>query len=155
MPLGTELDLDAGHIVLDEDPAPSPSRKWHMQQPPLFGPCLSWPNGRPSQQLLSTCSYLHLFCVVRRCSVFWPPTCHERQLSSVQFTTDCSCSNVCSRTGRPSTSCWSLSLLSRLLSRSSQQRWRAAPSAPAASTLPRYTRLSLSLHPRLLLLLIV
>ena len=25
------------------------------QQPPLFGPCLLWPNGCPSQLLLSTC----------------------------------------------------------------------------------------------------
>jgi len=25
------------------------------QQPPLFGPCLLWPNGRPPQLLLSTC----------------------------------------------------------------------------------------------------
>ena len=29
-------------------------RKW-AQQPPLFGPCLLWRNGRPSQQLLSSC----------------------------------------------------------------------------------------------------
>ena len=26
------------------------------QEPPLFGPCLLWPNGRPSQQLLSSCA---------------------------------------------------------------------------------------------------
>ena len=26
-------------------------------QAPIFGPCLSWPNGRPSQQLLSTCLF--------------------------------------------------------------------------------------------------
>jgi len=32
-----------------------PSRKWH-KPPPLFGPCLLWPNGRPSQLLLSTCT---------------------------------------------------------------------------------------------------
>jgi len=25
------------------------------QQPPLFGPCLLWPSGRPSQQLVSSC----------------------------------------------------------------------------------------------------
>jgi len=25
----------------------------HGKQPPLFGPCLLWPNGRPSQQLLT------------------------------------------------------------------------------------------------------
>jgi len=28
----------------------------HMwRSPPIFGPCLLWPNGRPSQLLLSTC----------------------------------------------------------------------------------------------------
>jgi len=36
----------------------SPPRKG-AQQPPFFGPCLLWPNDRPSQQLLSSC--IHLF----------------------------------------------------------------------------------------------
>jgi len=40
-PLGTEVDLGPGHIVLDEDPAPPPAKE--AQQPPLFGPCLLWP----------------------------------------------------------------------------------------------------------------
>ena len=48
MPLGTEVDLGAGHTVLDGDPAP-----------PIFGPCLLWPNGRPSQLLLCTCCKRH------------------------------------------------------------------------------------------------
>ena len=51
-PLGTEVDLGPGHIVLDGDPAP-PAKG--AQQPPPFGPCLLWPqspigrftNGRP------------------------------------------------------------------------------------------------------------
>jgi len=31
-------------------------------QPPFFGPCLLWPNGRPSQLLLSTCLlYLNMY----------------------------------------------------------------------------------------------
>jgi len=47
MPLGTEV----GHIVLDEDTAP-PKKRHNI---PIFGPCLLWPNGRPSQLLLSTC----------------------------------------------------------------------------------------------------
>ena len=54
MPLGTEIGLSPGHIVLDGDPAPP--RKG-AQQPPLFAPCLLWPNGRPSQQLLSSFSF--------------------------------------------------------------------------------------------------
>ena len=37
--------------MLDGDPAPSKMGT----APPLFGPCLLWPNGRPSQLLLSTC----------------------------------------------------------------------------------------------------
>jgi len=38
-PLGMEVDLDSGHIVLDDVPAPAKG----AQQPPLFGPCLLWP----------------------------------------------------------------------------------------------------------------
>jgi len=52
MPLGTKVGLDPGHIVLHGDPA-SPFQKGTV--PPVFGPCLLWPNGRPSQLLLSTC----------------------------------------------------------------------------------------------------
>ena len=51
MPLGLEVDLGPGHIVLDGDDAP-PERGTPA---PLFGPCLLWPNGRQSQLLLSTC----------------------------------------------------------------------------------------------------
>jgi len=51
MPLCKEVGLGPGHIVLDGDPK--------VTQPPqqplsAFGPCLLWPNGRPSQQLLSS-----------------------------------------------------------------------------------------------------
>ena len=52
MPLGTELDLRPGHIV--SDGAQLPPGKGHSG-PPLFGRCLLWPNGRPSQLLLSSC----------------------------------------------------------------------------------------------------
>jgi len=52
MPLGREVDFGLGHIVVDGDTAPP--RKGHTS-PPLFGPCLLWPNGRPSQLLMSTC----------------------------------------------------------------------------------------------------
>ena len=38
-PLGTEVDLGPGHIVLDGVPAPAKG----AQQRPLFGPCLLWP----------------------------------------------------------------------------------------------------------------
>ena len=54
MPHGTE----AGHIVLDGNPAPS--RKGHRSHPSLFGLCLLWPNGRSSQLLMSTCFVLFI-----------------------------------------------------------------------------------------------
>ena len=41
--------------MLDGDPTPPP-RKRDKSSPPLFGPCLLWPNGRPSQQLLRSCA---------------------------------------------------------------------------------------------------
>ena len=50
MPQGTKVGLCAGHIVLDRDPSPPKEA-----QPPIFGPCLLWPKGRPSQLLLGTC----------------------------------------------------------------------------------------------------
>jgi len=53
MPLGTEVGLGPGDIVLDEDPAPP--QKGAQQPPPLFGSYLLWQNGRPSQLLLSCC----------------------------------------------------------------------------------------------------
>jgi len=39
MPLGTEVGLGPGHIILDGVPAPSKG----AQQPPLFRRCLLWP----------------------------------------------------------------------------------------------------------------
>ena len=41
MPLGTEVGLGPGDIVLDGDPAPPIKGT----APPLFGPCLFWPIG--------------------------------------------------------------------------------------------------------------
>jgi len=42
MPLGTEVGLGPGLTVLDGDPAPPQKRG---QSPPIFDPCLLWPNG--------------------------------------------------------------------------------------------------------------
>jgi len=41
--LGLEVGLGSGHIVVDGDSAPLP--KNGTQPPPIFGPCLLWPNG--------------------------------------------------------------------------------------------------------------
>ena len=62
--LGTGVGLGPGHIVLDGDPAP-PSPTKRAQQPlSIFGTCLLWPNGRPSQQLLNSC-YVTLWLAYR------------------------------------------------------------------------------------------
>jgi len=55
MPLGKVVGLGPRHIVLDGDPVGT-----QPTQQPLhtFGPCLLWPNGHPSQQLLSSCIML-------------------------------------------------------------------------------------------------
>jgi len=42
MPLGMEAGLSPGHIVLAGNPAPLPKKG---TEPPIFGPCLLWPNG--------------------------------------------------------------------------------------------------------------
>jgi len=39
--LGVEVCLGPSHIVLDGDPSPPPGRG---HSPPVFGPCLLWPN---------------------------------------------------------------------------------------------------------------
>jgi len=41
MPLGIEVGLGPGHIVLDGDPAPPPPKRGT----PIFGLYLLWPNG--------------------------------------------------------------------------------------------------------------
>jgi len=59
MALCTKVGLVSGHIVLHGDPAPPPIRG---TAPKIFGPCLLWPNGRPSQLLLSTCPLAYEKC---------------------------------------------------------------------------------------------
>ena len=44
MPLGVEVGLSPWDFVLDGDPAPPP-QKGADRRPPIFGPCLLWPNG--------------------------------------------------------------------------------------------------------------
>jgi len=50
MAAGVEVDLGPGHIVLDGDPALLPKKG---ADPPIFCPCLLWPNGWMDQD--ATC----------------------------------------------------------------------------------------------------
>jgi len=52
---GGRRSLGPGDIVLVGDPASPTERGTAAPFPPLFGPCLLRPNGRPYQQLLSSC----------------------------------------------------------------------------------------------------
>jgi len=45
MPLGMDLGIGPDLIVLDGDPAPPKKGA----QPPIFGPCVLWPNGWKDQ----------------------------------------------------------------------------------------------------------
>jgi len=59
---GLEVDLGPGDIVLDGIQLPIK----RCTAPPLFGPCLLWPNGRPSQLLLCTCVGFSSRCLAQR-----------------------------------------------------------------------------------------
>jgi len=48
MPLGMEVGLDPSDIVLDGNPAPPPRK---VAEPPIFGPCLLWPNNWMDQDV--------------------------------------------------------------------------------------------------------
>jgi len=66
MPLGTEVELGRGDIVLD---AAQLHPKWGMavkfgMATKIFNPCLLWPNGCPSQLLLSSCSKLKMAAAI-------------------------------------------------------------------------------------------
>ena len=67
MPLGMKVDLGPGDIVLDGDPGPPKG----AQQLPVFGPCPLSPDGRPSQLLLSSCSYSDMAFGVKLYKQFW------------------------------------------------------------------------------------
>jgi len=57
MSLSKEVGLGPGHTVLDGDPVGT--QRPPQQRLPTFRPL--WPNGRPSQQLLSNCFFSHYF----------------------------------------------------------------------------------------------
>ena len=53
--LGTEVGIGPDDIVLDVDPAPSPTERDTAAPTFRLMSIDLWPNGRPSQQLLSSC----------------------------------------------------------------------------------------------------
>ena len=64
IPLGTEVGLSPGDIVLDGDPAPSSQRKTGTP-PPLFGPCLLWPKAKRSP-ISATAELLLIYAVIHK-----------------------------------------------------------------------------------------
>ena len=69
-PLGTEVDLGLGHIVLDGVPAPAKG----AEQPALFGPCLLWPLSPISAtaELVIICYLLSDF-ILTHLTCYYPP----------------------------------------------------------------------------------
>jgi len=55
-PLGMEVDLGPGHIVLDRDPAAPPAKGAKGAEHPLFSAHVYCGHCRPSQLLLSSCT---------------------------------------------------------------------------------------------------
>jgi len=52
MALGMEVGLSPGDFVLDGDPARLPKKEPNpVAEPPIFGPCLLWPNGWMDQEV--------------------------------------------------------------------------------------------------------
>jgi len=68
-PLGTEVDLGAGHIVLDRFPA----LRGRGTAPPLLGPCLLWPRS----PILATAELLLLDVMARPISAWLRHTCYK------------------------------------------------------------------------------
>jgi len=79
MPLGRKVGLGPGHIVLDEDPAPPPKKG---AQPPIFGPCLLWPNGWMDQDATwyDSRPWSGQHCI--RCGPSSTPKGHRPQISA-------------------------------------------------------------------------
>jgi len=70
MPLGTEVCLGPGHIVLDGDPAP-PLLKGHSSHPPLFSAHVYCGHGHPSQLLLSSCYFCKNSLTASEVTTLW------------------------------------------------------------------------------------
>ena len=85
MPLGTEVGYrprSRRHCVRWE---PSSPTKRDTASPPIFGPCLLWPNGRPSQLLLNSCIIWQHFLVLHSPN-FWPMSAVTKRLDGQDAT---------------------------------------------------------------------
>ena len=82
MPLGKEVGLDPGNIALNGDPAPPPPKRG--QSPPIFGPCLLWPNGWWCQFVRMWASAQATLCYI------WPSSPQEKG-DSPQFSAHVYC----------------------------------------------------------------
>jgi len=69
-PLGTEVDISAGYIVLDGFPA----LRERGTAPPLLGPCLLWPRSP-----ISATVKLLLHISITYCRTFIPVVTHNYQ----------------------------------------------------------------------------
>jgi len=87
IPLGMEVGHGQGDIVLGVCPAPPPQMGY---SPKIFCPCLLWPNGRPSQLLLSSCLFYSVLAArsvtIWRQMAFDAPNCFEAVASRTSFT---------------------------------------------------------------------
>jgi len=70
MPLGAKVGFRLGHFVLHGAWGFELSSIRGSAQPPIFGPCLLWPNGRPSQLLLKWVTVIHLLYRGRNAHIF-------------------------------------------------------------------------------------
>jgi len=126
MPLGTEVGLGPGDIVLDEDPAHSLPKG----MPPLFGPCLWWPNGWIDQD---TTWYRGRPRPRGHCVRWRPSFLHRKGQSSPPNPLHCPC--LLWPNGRPSQQ-----LLSSCYFRYSVHPGPACPCGPVCKTLGRHVQ---------------
>ena len=94
-PLGTEVDLGPGQIVLVRDPAPPPPKG--AQHPPSFLAHVYCGHGRPSQLLLSCC-----FSMEETPGVFDRPAKNRQPCSAMLLCNVCDFSSELSDTTKAS-----------------------------------------------------
>jgi len=85
MPLGTEIGIGPGHIVLHGDPSPQ-----KRAQPPIFVPCLLWPNGWTDQDA----TWYEGRRRPRRYCVRWGPSPPNKKGHSPQFSSHVCCGQM-------------------------------------------------------------